>query len=65
MPEGINNSGAIVDSGSIHHPDGRVTPVAIGGAAESAVTGINDLNVVTGVAYYGTFEYQGFTATCK
>lgn len=64
-PVDINNSGAIVDSGNIHYPDGRVTPVAIDGAAESAVTGINDLNVVTGFAYYGTFEYQGFTATCK
>lgn len=65
VPQDINNSGAIVDSNSIHYPDGRVTPVAIDGAAESAVTGINDLNVVTGFAYYGTFEYQGFTATCK
>ncbi|HKW19433.1 MAG TPA: hypothetical protein VJO35_18130 [Terriglobales bacterium] len=64
-PVGINNSGVIVDSSNIHYPDGRVTPVGIGGAAESAVTGINDLNVVTGFAYYGTFEFQGFTATCK
>jgi hypothetical protein len=65
LPNGINNSGVIVDSENIHYPDGRTTFVYVPGAASSGITGINDANVVTGVAYWGTFEFQGFTATCQ
>jgi hypothetical protein len=62
---GINNSGVIVDSSNVHFPDGRTTFVYVGGSVETAVTGINDAGIITGFAYWGTFEYKGFTATCN
>lgn len=65
IPVDINNAGTIVEGNQIHFANGTAKGVYYPGSANTFVGGINDLGVITGGISYGTFEFQGFTATCK
>jgi hypothetical protein len=65
IPNDINNSGTIVSGSQIHYANGTVKTVYVPGSANTFVNGINDLGIITGGASWGTFEFKGFTATCK
>ncbi|HUK49186.1 MAG TPA: hypothetical protein VLW06_16405 [Terriglobales bacterium] len=65
VPSDINNRGEIVSGNEILYPNGKLEIIYLPGSAGTSALGINDLGVISGDASYGTFEFQGFTATCK
>ena len=65
IPGDINNSGVIVESNRIHYPDGTVKVVYVPGSANTWVSSINDLGIITGGASFGTFQFEGYTAKCQ
>lgn len=65
VPSDINNEGEIVSGNEILYPDGKLEIIDLPGSAGTSALGINDLGIITGEASYGTFEFKGFTATCK
>jgi hypothetical protein len=65
VPSDISNEGEIVSGNEILYPNGKLEIISLPGSAGTNALGINDLGVISGEASYGTFEFTGFTATCK
>lgn len=65
VPADINNEGEIVSGNEILYPSGKLEIIYLPGSAGTSALGINDLGIISGDASYGTFEFKGFTATCK
>jgi len=65
----INNNGVIVAAANLVYKNGVWKKVVVPNANETFVNGINDLNVVTGVANYNlgnnNYVWKGFTGNCS